>query len=249
MKRAPSKNARRFYECRDRLATINSDVGNLLLGRYVFRELQALISDNPDLEGLFVKWLRINYVNTAVLGIRRAVDTDSRATSTANFLRHLIANPTVITRSVVIRELVYRRPRTYKRRYEPSGSRHFEAEGLSQYFDNLAGAGSEQLDVRLIGQDLSLLQRKARNVERFATKRLAHYDERPPLPATYREIDEVLDVLDSIIDKYSPVLELIWKTSERSEQFAPGMTFNLLFPEWKRIFERPWKRVITKSEG
>jgi hypothetical protein len=150
MKRARSKNAR-FYECRDRLATINSDVGNLLLGRYVFRELQALISDNPDLEGLFVKWLRINYVNTAVLGIRRAVDTDSRAISMANFLRHLIANPTVVTRSVVIRELVYGRPRMYKRRYEPSGLRDFDAGRLSQYFDQLAAsAGSEQLDVRLI---------------------------------------------------------------------------------------------------
>jgi hypothetical protein len=59
----------------------------------------------------------------------------------------------------------------------------------------------------------------------------------------------VLDLLDSIIDKYSPVLGLIWQTGKASELFAPGMTFNLLFPEWKRIFERPWKHALTKSEG
>ena len=80
-----------FFDWQDRLKKISSDVGNLLLGRYVFRETQAVIAKNPRVEGVFARWMRINYAHSMALGIRRAVDTDRRALSLANFLREMFA--------------------------------------------------------------------------------------------------------------------------------------------------------------
>jgi len=49
------------------LTLIGSDIGNLLLGRYIFRESQRVISKNPKLKGIFARWLAINYANKEVL--------------------------------------------------------------------------------------------------------------------------------------------------------------------------------------
>ena len=94
---------KQYNEWQDRLVKIGSDVGNLLLSRYIFRESQRVILKNPKLKGtIFARWLTINYANSAALGIRRAVDTDRQAVSLANVLRDLIANPKVFTREMII---------------------------------------------------------------------------------------------------------------------------------------------------
>jgi hypothetical protein len=228
----------RFHEWQDRFAKISSDVGNLLLGRHIFRESQAVIVNNPNLRGIFIKWMRINYANSTALGIRRAVDTDQRTISLANVLRSMIAHPDVVARRIVLSEIIYKPPRRFRKRYEPSGIRDTEAVFLNHRYDLLAGEGSEILDKRLIGRDLTHLQRKAANVERFATKRLAHYDEEPSLRTTYTEIDEALDVLDSLVEKYSALFGISWRS---------GTTFDALFPGWKEVFENPWMRRGTQG--
>src|ERR1035437_19640 len=61
----------RFYQWRERLTLIGSDIGNLLLGRYIFRESQRVISKNPKLKGIFARWLAINYANKEVLQLSK----------------------------------------------------------------------------------------------------------------------------------------------------------------------------------
>jgi hypothetical protein len=173
------------------LNKIGSDVGNLLLGRYIFRESQKVISRNPKLKGtIFARWLAVNYANTAALGIRWAIDTDRQAISLVNFLRDLIANPKVLTREICILPVTLKydnlKPRTTLiQLMEEADLGHY-----NHFYTELAIPGSDHLNIRLIGHDLKLIQRKAAKVERFATKRLAHYDKIAPLPVRYVEIDE-----------------------------------------------------------
>jgi hypothetical protein len=227
-----------FFDWRDRFITISSDVGNLLLGRYLFRETQTVIAHNRTLEGLFTRWIRINYANSTILGIRRAVDTDKRALSLANFLRDLIADPNVVTRQLVLNQPVIEARRRGKR-HRRHGIRNdevlqMELRLLDQFYKTLATESRpDRLDLKLIGQDLTLIQRKAKKVERFATKRLAHFDERGAARIKYTEIDDALDAFDLVIAKYSTLFRRRWER---------GTTFEKLSPDWKEVFEVEWKR-------
>jgi hypothetical protein len=222
----------------DRFIKIGSDVGNLLLSRYIFRESQQVILKNPKLKGtIFARWLAANYANSVALGIRRAVDTDRKAVSLANFLRELIAHPKILTRKMVIAPWVlsYRESKLSHRRSRKLGM-VLDVRDLDRIFTKLALPGSDFLNISLIGQDLRLIQRTAKNVERFATKRLAHFDEIAPLRVTYVEIDEALDALDSTIAKYSKLFSL------RAGYWEAGAEFGSLFADWQEIFEIPWVR-------
>jgi hypothetical protein len=227
----------RFYEWRERLRLIGSDIGNLLLGRYIFRESQRVISKNPKLRGIFTRWLAINYANNAVLGIRRAVDTDLRAVSLVNLLREIIANPEVITRTVVCHPIAAGYL-TRKRKRTTVGKLHkivtnSRLNEFLKFYTTLCAPGSDYLDVQLIRRDVNLIQRKAKSAERFATKRIAHYDKVSPNRMTYSEIDEAFDALDSLMPKYFELFDL--------GSWTVGAEFEKLFPGWKGIFEVAWK--------
>jgi hypothetical protein len=99
------------------------------------------------------------------------------------------------------------------------------------FYTKLADPGSDHLNVKLIGQDLNFIQKKAQIVERFATKRLAHYDKIPPLKVRYAEIDAALDALDVVMGKYSKLFSLGWRAK---------VEFESLFPDWPMIFETAW---------
>src|ERR1700730_14578581 len=215
----------------DRFIKIGSDVGNLLLSRYIFRESQQAILKNPKLKGtIFARWLAANYASSVALGIRRAVDTDRQAVSLANFLRELIAHPKVLTRKMDMMPYIlsYRESKLSHRR-----TRRFaldlEVGDLDRIFTELALPGSKFLNIKPIGQDLKLIQGKAKNVERFATKRLAHLDKIAPLRVKYVEIDEALDALDSTIAKYWNLFSL------NRGHWEAGTEFGSLFPDWQEI--------------
>jgi RNA polymerase sigma factor (sigma-70 family) len=200
---------------RRQLKEINSDIGNLLLSRHIFRETQELTRRQVWGRGLFAKWIRVNYASSALLGIRRQVDTDSNVVSLANLLRDLIRNPAVITRPVFLgfwlqgrfmREI--KRSRGGSRQVQLIFLNAFALPGWNASFDRFAGAGRVPVDKALLGRDLNLLRSTCTELERFATKRLAHFDSQAPGRPTYLKIDQALDVIDSLLEKYNNLLGL-----------------------------------------
>jgi hypothetical protein len=221
------------------LLKTRSDVGNLLLSRYIFQETQRVIGRKPKLEGIFVKWLRINYVTTMALGIRRQLDTDSKAVSLANLFRSLIAKPNVITRERLLSFVFYSTP-VHRHRHRRSAAfrRWLEVENANLTFDDFAATDNAHMSREVVGRDLKLLQRKGMKVERFATKRLAHYDIVPPAPVRYKEIDDALDALDGLLAKYNRLIRPI--REGRYDTWIAGAPLEDLYPDWKQVFEMHW---------
>jgi hypothetical protein len=220
---------------RERLTLIGTAVANLLLGRHIFRESEKLISKNRKLRGVFTRRLAINYAYYSVVGIRRAVDNDPRAISFANLLREMIAHSDAISRTTVCLPTVIDYESMKKRqRRARHGLKEFTNFRLSlvlEFFDPLSQ--EDRLDIRRVQHDLSLLRSKAKNLERFASKRIAHYDEIRPDRIRYSEIDQALDTLNSLMRKYFRLLDLgDWRQR--------GAEFERRFPGWKRVFEAPW---------
>ena len=74
-------------------------------------------------------------------------------------------------------------------------------------------------------------KKAAKTCEEFADKRIAHRDKREPkVIPTYDQLDDCIDLLDSLYVKYHLLF------------FAEGMI--TLYPEpqydWKSIFYQPW---------
>ena len=225
---------------RANLLKTNSDVGNLLLSRYIFQETQRVIARKQKLEGVFVRWLRINYVNTVALGIRRQLDTDPKTVSLANLLRSLIAKPNVITRERYLAVATSVPPDLlrYRRRRRTAGFvQWMDSVAAHSFFDKVAAPNSDHVSREVIGSDLKLLQQRGMRVERFATKRLAHYDITPPAAVKYEEIDAALDTLDDLLEKYN---SLIHPTRSVHRRWQAGVSLEGLYPGWKQVFERPW---------
>jgi RNA polymerase sigma factor (sigma-70 family) len=201
---------------RRQLKEINSDIGNLLLSRHIFRETQEELTRRQVWgRGLFAKWIRVNYASSALLGIRRQLDVDSKAVSLANLLCDLIRNPAVLTRPVFLgfwlqghfmRET--KRSRGSSRQVQLIILNEFALPAWNQSFDRFAGPDRVLLDKALLGRDLKLLRSTCTELERFATKRLAHFDSQAPGRPTYLKIDQALDVIDSLLEKYNNLLGL-----------------------------------------
>jgi hypothetical protein len=107
-----------------------------------------------------------------------------------------------------------------------------EAECIAnKSFDTYAGLGNAHIPETKIKKDLEELTAGSETVERFATKKVAHLDEKPPtaLP-TFDELDACVTLLEKLVLKY----EMILKTS------APQSLLPTWQYDWKAIFYEPW---------
>jgi hypothetical protein len=92
-----------FGQWYNQFMKIGSDIRNLLLSRHIYRETQSVILSRATLRAnIFARWLTVNYATTVALGIRRAVDTQSKLLSLANLLRDMIAKPKVFHRRMLL---------------------------------------------------------------------------------------------------------------------------------------------------
>jgi hypothetical protein len=73
------------------------------------------------------------------------------------------------------------------------------------------------------------LRKRTRDVERYGTKRVAHFDEKDPKNIqTFQELDDALGLIHELRVKY---LLLLWAVTH----LEPVWTY-----DWKAIFREPW---------
>ena len=96
-------------------------------------------------------------------------------------------------------------------------------------FDRHVASGANHIDPTVVQTDLDALHKRTRDVERYGTKRVAHFDEKGPknIP-TFQELDDALDLIRALWIKY---LFLLRALTYRE----PVWTY-----DWKVIFREPW---------
>jgi hypothetical protein len=96
-------------------------------------------------------------------------------------------------------------------------------------FDKYVAAGTDHIDPTVVQTELEDLQQKTYDVERYATKVVAHLDKHGPKTfPTFQELDDALDCIHTLRVKY---LFLLRGRTYRE----PVWTY-----DWKAIFREPW---------
>ena len=208
----------KFAKWQKWLDRIFEDIQGILINRHVFWEVQEIIRSNKKIHigSIFYQWMGIVYPSSTVIGIRRQLDMDKRSISFARLLTEIINNPETISRERFIAL------------YKDSG---LSEEIPNRHFDRFSGVGLSFIDKVEVESDLIILREKTKNISKFANKRIAHCDKAnfKNLP-TFAELDECLNYLESLLNKYLSMLR-----AQPLVNIVPEIMY-----DWKKIFRYPW---------
>jgi hypothetical protein len=195
-----------------------AEVGDLMWKRQIYRDLNEVARHNDAIgqPGDFLHWIRVNYVESMAIGLRRLLDVHPASITPARLLFELIECPRTITR------------REHLTFYKGTLLR----EVGDRTFDNIAGTGSTFLRERTIRADLRRMERAGAPIRRYVNKRIAHRARQGALRRvpTFEELHDALDVLDGVVVKYHTLL-----TAEGYGTTSATPQFN-----WMTVLFEPW---------
>ena len=200
------------------IGRIYTDIQKLLIMRHIFVEVQKIIKANPRIhqESSFYSWMSDVYVAAATMGVRRQVDNDSQSISLVRLLEEIKKNPEVLTR------------KWFVALYTDPGIRALIAD---RDFDRFAGTIGTHVDPSFVEADIVALKSKAKNLERYATKLVAHLDKKGPTTIpTFHDLEECVDFMEELLKKY-----LLLLRADCYTQILPTWQY-----DWQAIFREPW---------
>jgi hypothetical protein len=208
----------------ERFEVMRLDVQELLLRRHVFRRLQEIVRANPKLHhpSYLYDYLEGTYAASAAVGVRRHARSDEpeRDASLIGLLYAIRTQPNLLTRA--------RHVALYKEVGAPSGLAEAE-------FDRLSEAGAPHLERRHVQPDIDKLREASDRLEKYATKRIAHYEKKEPAEIPkFSELDDALDAFEEIVRRYKLLLLA-----------EGGPIVPVIIEPWERVLTEPW---IEKSK-
>lgn len=199
------------------LESIYIEITNLSRYRYIFREVQKIINNNPKIQkpSVFYEYFGVSYSALIFMGIRRQVKTDKNSISFARLLEEIIETPDILSRT------------RYVSLYKVSPVKHL----ADEYFDKFYGKGKNYVDPELFIKDLNDLQKKAKLCECFTDKTIAHRDiKEPKTIPTFKDVNDCIDLLEELMKKYYALFRAASLVS-----ILPTFQY-----DWKEIFKKPW---------
>ena len=213
----------RFQKWDGWVEPIYEEIQGILIHRHVFKEVQEIIKANPKIQkpSSFYQFIGNAYAALGVMAVRRQVKIQKDSISLAGLLSEMIETPELIT----------------KERYLGLFTSGVSPFGIAEKeFERIwGGSVREHIDPALVQADLDNLKSKARAVEEFADRKVAHLDKRSingttsNVP-TYGELSECLDLLEELVKKYY----LLFRAASVSS-ILPTWQY-----DWKAIFYEPW---------
>ena len=93
------------------------------------------------------------------------------------------------------------------------------------------GNGVQRVDAALVHGDLESFSKaaSAETIKFFVNKRAAHWDEKVDPRVRLGDVDEALNILQELVDKYTRLL------TGSGSAVGPALS-----PDWKAIFKIPW---------
>jgi hypothetical protein len=203
-----------FDHWRAWLGAIQQDVWRMHVGRRMWRRFVEIVNENEELRKhpTFPEWITTNYAAAQALAIRRQIDKRTDSISLRRLLIELEAQPEIITRERFLR-------------VNCGGNEQIAA----HLWPDVADAGGTHLDAIRVRADLAELLETATTVERFASKRLAHWDMAEwTTPVTYGELHACVDTVGKLLEWYSGLLT---GTTQGADPIMPL--------GWERVFWQP----------
>jgi hypothetical protein len=175
---------------------VREQVIGLLFDRYVFRTHQEIVRRNPQLQGpprnLFSNWAQVVYAQAGAAGVRRLAGQKPKPddVSLVGFLNSLIRDPQGLWES-------------FLEHYPADAGR---ARAILEAEASLQPDWEISACKRLIGEDRGRLISIAEKAVHFASKRVAHSVPDVPVSTTFSDLDEAIETLKTITEKYTGLL-------------------------------------------
>jgi len=200
------------------LDIIYREIRSLVTFNRVFKDVINIIQNNPKLnsQNIFYDYLFSSYASLILSGIRRQIKEDKDSISLLRFLNEIIESPQIISQEFFINN------------YKNTGIEEISA---INDFNQFAGEIKSYVDNSKISNDVKLLMEKAKILELYADKIIAHCDSSPPknIPK-FEEIDIFLMFLEDLLKKYFLLLR-----GTCIVKIEPTFQY-----DWKNIFNIPW---------
>lgn len=206
------------------LLKIKEDVRGLLISRYIFKEVQRIIKDNPNIQigSSFYEWMGYVYSTHAVVGVCRHVDKDQRSLSLIQFLEAVEKHAKYFTLT----------------RFQRLYPKYIRYNLANKTFKRFSGSQMDHLNPATVRSDIRTLKMIVKRISHYRHKRVAHLDKSKfkAFP-TYNDLDKALDKLEQLTKKY-----LLLFLAEDID-LVP-----IYLNDWKKVFEYPWiKKEIWKE--
>jgi hypothetical protein len=207
-----------FQKLDNELEQIRREIQSLRINQHVFREVQAMIHENPNLHkpSTFYGWMGSLYAAAMSSSVRRLVDRRKDTVSFVRLLEQVKKAPELLSRAA------------YKSRCT---NPHLPESYLDSDYDRLVGNRKQQPDPAAFESEIEELEARTRKVKEFADAHVAHLSLEPmkELPK-FLELDDAIDCLERTLKRY---LHLF-----RGEGPTPALpTWQY---DWKEIFRHPW---------
>ena len=224
----------KFEKWEKRLAKdIHKDFSEVFFNRHIFREVQAIIRNNPDIENYKPNWFNVflgqAYFDYAVSAIRRQIKLHKDSISFVGLLEEIIRTPSVLSRERFVKKFVH---------LHPAGEKC-----AKDLFDKkFLGKCTDHIDPVIVCQDLCKLKALSGTVEKFADDRVSHLGKRKLIEIpTFKALDNCIDCLAELIRKYY----FLFKAEDLGDDLSVDFT-----DDWQGIFNQRWilRSATNKSE-
>ncbi|MCH8821765.1 hypothetical protein IID23_04585 [Patescibacteria group bacterium] len=197
------------------LLKIQQELEELLLSRRMFNRYIEIVVGNPKIHepSDFHDWTKTNYVSYAASTIRRQLDFDDKdVISIGRLLEQIKKSPNLLTKD------------WNRNHYPVRGPNIADAN-----FKEFAGSG-DHIDPKIIEEDINKLLKLGENIEKFATRRIAHSSKKPIRKVTMTDLNIFIDELDRILSKY-----ILLFTGSQFDSSEPILQY-----DWDSIFKEKW---------
>jgi len=193
---------------------------------YMFRLFRAVFASNPSLAeegGFILDWIAGNYVESALMLLRRELDKEAGVESLRNLLLDIAEHPQVLTRAR------YRSMCTQRPSGDDLADRAFNQFPLVK----LPTAEDDHLDPEGVKRELERVSAQAERVRVYAERTRAH---RTPeqsseaLSLTFGDLHAAIREVRDLVNRYHVLL-----TTALVTEWEPVPQYNTMAP-----FQKPW---------
>jgi hypothetical protein len=185
----------------------------------LFRLVRAVFETNPQLSdqgGFLFNWMAENYVDAALMRVRRELDVQAGTENLRNLLEDIIEHPEVLTRARYVAQ--------WKPDHRDIANRAFDSFKPARVADR---ADADFVDPAVVRPDLERAIADGERVRTFAERTRAHRAPEKGIDRslTFRELHEAIAHLREVVRKYYALLTLSvvaeWEPVAQYDTIAP----------------------------
>ena len=191
-----------FREWMQDIERIRLDIHELFSLRRTFRDVADVFRGNSRLQqvgGHIWGWLRVNYVASVLMRVRRQVDSQQNTVNLRQLLEELCQRPEVVTRG---------RRRAVHGPIEGEYVRRSVEDAFTEIWvrEGHADPDNDHVSAIVVAEDLRGLDAATQRVADVANRNLAHATRVSVEDLQAPEVDAAFDAIESILKKYYPLL-------------------------------------------